>query len=83
MKTTLSNIRMCSVTRVKKPKTELLQITKINEKWIINTQPYQGRSFYLIKDAEVIKKFTKRKKFKNFELTEELKEELITYAKNL
>ncbi len=85
MKVTLSKKRMCVLSREKKDLNELLRITNIKGDWKINDEPYKGRSFYLQKDEEVIKKFLKKKKFniRNFTLNESLKEELLKYAQNL
>ncbi len=85
MKVTLSKKRMCIITRDKLELKELIRITNVNGIWQINDLPYQGRSFYLRKDKEIIQKFLKRKKInlKNFTLNEPLKEELLKYAQNL
>ncbi len=85
MKVTSSKKRMCIITRDKLELKELIRITNVNGIWQINDLPYQGRSFYLRKDKEIIQKFLKRKKInlKNFTLNEPLKEELLKYAQNL
>ncbi len=85
MKVTLSNKRMCVVSRQKIETKNLLRITNINGEWKINDVPYKGRSFYLQKDKEVIKKFLNKKKtnIRNFNLNDSLKEELLEYAQNL
>ncbi len=85
MKVTSSKKRMCIITRDKLELKELIRITNVNGIWQINNLPYQGRSFYLKKDKEIIQKFLKRKKInlKNFTLNEPLKEELLKYAQNL
>ena len=83
MRTTLFNQRMCVVTRNKKTKKELIQITNYDKKWIINKATYLGRSFYITKDKKVILKFLENKKYKKFQIDEVLKEELTQYAQNL
>ncbi len=85
MKGTSFKKRMCIITRDKLELKELIRITNVNGIWQINDLPYQGRSFYLRKDKEIIQKFLKRKKInlKNFTLNNSLKEELLKYAQNL
>ncbi len=61
-KMTLSNNqRMCVITRVRKPKTSLIKITRIDNKWLID-KDYQlfGRSIYLDLNAQVLDKFKKQ-----------------------
>ncbi len=85
MKVTLSKKRMCVISRQKLEVDELIRVTNINGIWKLNDLPYQGRSFYLKKEKDIIEKFLKRKKIniKNFSIDNSLKEELLKYAQNL
>lgn len=60
---TLSNTRMCVITRKKKNKSELIKITKIKDHWYLDLkQQLFGRSFYLILDETNINKLSKQQK---------------------
>ncbi len=81
--TSSNNQRMCVITRVRKQKTELVKITRIQNIWYLDKK-YEmfGRSIYLDLNAEVLKKFSKQaRRFKinndNFEQLLKQLEEMI------
>lgn len=86
MKEILSNKRMCVVTKKRCNAEELIRITNIKDKWVINdNKKIQGRSFYIQKDKNLIDKFlnAKKRNVRKFVLDDNLKKELLNYAQNL
>ncbi len=81
--TSSNNQRMCVITRIRKHKSELVKITKVQNIWYIDKN-YEmfGRSIYLDLNPEVLKKFSKQiRRFKidkeNFEQILKQLEEMI------
>jgi len=79
--------RMCIISKVKKPRNEMLKITKVNNEWFVDEeQKFFGRSIYLVLNLENIEKFEKQKKrFKMSEANfEKVKNQIMElYEKNL
>jgi len=58
----MTPLRMCAITRQKKPKNELLRLVRVDGKIIIDEkQNIQARGVYLSKDKEVLKNLKKSK----------------------
>jgi len=58
----MTPLRMCAITRQKKPKTELLRLVKVNGKIVLDEkQNIQTRGVYISKDKEALKNLQKSK----------------------
>ncbi len=58
---TLSNQRMCVVTRERKNKTDLIKITRVKDRWYVDqNQQLFGRSIYLILNENNVERFSKQ-----------------------